>query len=138
MKTVAIAALMATALAGCAHAREEAPPKLTAKQAERLDKALKGKVAGKPEACVSMIPGGSRLETISDDVLIYTVNRNLVYRNDLSGTCNGISRGDTLVLKPTGSQYCRGDIAHVADLSIGMRSGSCALGDFVPYRTPGK
>lgn len=135
MKIFAFAAVMLLAVTGCT-AAEEPPAKLTDKQAKTLAKALDGKVPGAPVACVSMMSGTSRLETLSDDVLLYRVNKNLVYRNDLSGTCNGISRGDVLVLKPTNNQYCRGDIARVANLSAGMQTGGCALGDFVPYRTP--
>jgi hypothetical protein len=43
-----------------------------------------------------------------------------------------------MVLKPTVDQYCRGDIVRSVDLSTGMQAGSCGLGSFVPYRTPGQ
>ncbi|MET0239815.1 MAG: hypothetical protein ABW184_07950 [Sphingobium sp.] len=122
------------ALGGCA-AVEDRPAQLTPKQAAEIDKALDGKVAGKPVTCVSRVIGQDGLRAASDDVLLYKVNRNLTYRNDLMGACNGISRGDTLVLQPTNDQYCRGDIAFVVDLNSGMRGPSCVLGDFVPYRT---
>lgn len=108
------------------------------RQARALAKALEGKVPGKPQACVTMNLGSEGPHAVTDSVLIYRVNRDLVYRNDLSNACTGISRGQTLLLKPTNNQYCRGDIAHSVDLTIGMNTGSCALGDFVPYRTPGK
>ena len=69
---------------------------------------------------------------ISDDLLLYKAGRT-VYVNRVLGRCSGLSFGRTLVTTVWGSQICRGDIARVADLSSGMLTGSCALGDFVPY-----
>ena len=62
----------------------------------------------------------------------------VIYRNDLIGSCSGLARGDTMIIKTWGSQYCRGDMVTSADLTTGMVTGSCALGDFTPYRSPGK
>ena len=81
---------------------------------------------------------GASLTAISESVLLYRVSGRLIYRNDLIGGCTGLGRGDTLIIKPTGSQYCRGDIARSADLAIGSITGGCALGSFTPYRTPGR
>ncbi|MET0363808.1 MAG: hypothetical protein ABW169_04075 [Sphingobium sp.] len=138
MLKTAITLLAAIAVSGAALAAGDAP-RLSDKQAKALAKALDGKQPGKPVSCVPMNLSSSGGPTaISDEILIYRVNRNLVYRNDLNGRCSGISSGSTLVLQPTTGQYCRNDIAHVVDLTTGMRGPSCALGDFVPYRTPGK
>ncbi|HKY81869.1 MAG TPA: hypothetical protein VJM09_10420 [Sphingobium sp.] len=123
-------------VAGCAAGGDE-PPRLTEKQAARLEATLAGKVAGDPVSCVSRYPQ-SDLRVISDGVLLYRVSSRLIYRNDLIGSCNGLSRGDTLVVSTFGSQYCRGDMAKSADLVSGMITGACALGSFTPYRTPGR
>ena len=122
-------------LAACTGGGE--PPRLTEKQAARLEAALEGKVAGEPLSCVSRYPAAS-LTAISESVLLYRVSGRLVYRNDLIGSCAGLSRGDTLIIKPTGlsSQYCRGDLVRSADLTTGSVTGGCALGSFTPYRTP--
>ncbi|HWV12941.1 MAG TPA: hypothetical protein VN110_06560 [Sphingobium sp.] len=122
-------------LAACADGNE--PARLTEKQAVRLEEALNGKVAGEPVSCVSRYPGAS-LTAISESVLLYRVSGRLIYRNDLNGSCTGLGRGDTLVIKPTGagSQYCRGDIVRSADLVTGSITGGCALGSFTPYRAP--
>lgn len=120
-------------LAGCAGAYEPRP--LTEKQTSELDKALAGKVAGERVSCINRFPQSS-LKVISDNVLLYRVSSKLTYRNDLIGSCSGLTRGDTLVTRSHTSQLCRGDIANVVDLPAGMLTGSCALGDFVPYRTP--
>ena len=122
-------------LAACAGGSE--PPRLTEKQAARLEAALEGKVAGEPVSCVSRYPGAS-LTAVSESVLLYRVSGRLIYRNDLIGSCTGLGRGDTLIIKPTGSQSCRGDIARSADLVTGSVTGGCALGSFTPYRTPGR
>lgn len=113
------------------------PPRLTDRQAGELEKALAGKVAGEKVSCVNRQPQ-SNLTAISGNVLLYRVSGRLVYRNDLIGSCTGLARGDTLIIKTWGSQYCRGDMATSADLTSGMVTGSCALGDFTPYRSPGK
>lgn len=120
---------------GCAGGYQAQP--LTQKQTVRLEKELAGKVAGEPTACINRLPQ-SDLRVISDSVLLYRVSSRLIYRNDVIGRCTGLQRGDTLITQSYSSQICRGDIARVADLSVGTVTGSCALGDFIPYRTPSK
>lgn len=136
MRSILIA--LPVLLAACATAgmAEDKPPQLTEKQQAALDRALEGKVAGEPQSCISLIQRAD-LQVISDDLLLYKAGRT-VYVNRVLGSCNGLSFGRTLVTNVWGSQICRGDIARVADLSAGMLTGSCALGDFVPYRTPDK
>lgn len=125
----------AAMLVSCAGTYEPRP--LTQKQMSALEKALEGKVPGEKIACISQLPR-TEMRVISDSVLLYRVNSRLVYRNDLIGSCIGLSRGDTLITQTFGSQICRGDIARVANLQTGMQSGGCALGDFMPYRKPGR
>lgn len=129
-------ALALASLAACTTA--PAPQAaLTPKEARQLAAALEGKVPGKPVSCVSTFRS-SNLRAIGERTLVYRVNRNLTYRNDLVGACRGLRYGDTLVMRVYGSQYCRGDIAHSIDLNNGMLTGVCSLGDFVPYTTPDK
>jgi hypothetical protein len=138
MNKISLATLAIIGMTGCAMAARDQGPRLSEREAKELAAALKDKVPGKPVSCVSRVLGSDGLRAISDTVLVYKVNRNLVYRNDLNGSCSGISRGNTMVLKPTVDQYCRGDIVRSVDLSTGMQAGSCGLGSFVPYRTPGQ
>ncbi|MET0248680.1 MAG: hypothetical protein ABW164_03005 [Sphingobium sp.] len=119
-------------LAGCAGAYQPAP--LSEKQAVRLEKALDGRVAGEKVNCISQ-SSRADLTVISDNVLLYRAG-GIIYRNDLIGSCSGLTRGDTLITRSFGSQLCRGDIARTANLSIGFQTGTCALGDFTPYRRP--
>ncbi|QGP79438.1 hypothetical protein [Sphingobium sp. CAP-1] len=120
-------------LAGCTGSYEPRP--LTDKQAAELDKALAGKVAGEKVSCINREPQ-TNLTVISNNVLLYRVSRKLVYRNDLIGSCSGLTHGDTMIVRSFGSQLCRGDFTTTANLQAGITTGACALGDFTPYRTP--
>lgn len=126
---------MALPLAACAGSYEPAP--LTEKQMSKLEKELAGKEQGEKTSCISRFPS-SAMRVISDNVLIYRVSAKLVYRNDLIGSCTGLSRGDALVIRTFNSQYCRGDIAQAVDMTTKIPGSSCALGDFTAYRTPPK
>lgn len=125
--------MAAMLLAGCVGNQEPRP--LTPKQTAELDKALAGKVAGEKVSCINREPQ-SNLTVISNNVLLYKVSRKLVYKNELIGSCNGLTYGDTMIVRSFGSQLCRGDFTSSANLMTGMITGSCALGDFTPYRTP--
>ena len=124
------------ALAACTATADE-PPQFTEKQAQKLEKQLAGKTPGKPVSCISAFPR-TEMIAINDRVVLYKVSNKLVYKNELLGSCSGLKYGDALVLTLHSSQYCRGDIAHTVDLPAGIHSGSCALGDFIPYRAEPK
>ncbi|MDR7155284.1 hypothetical protein J2W40_002106 [Sphingobium xenophagum] len=113
------------------------PTPLTEKQAAKLEKALEGKVAGEKIACINR-ERHTNLTVISNNVLLYRVNKRLIYKTELIGSCNGLTYGDTMIVRSFGSQLCRGDMTMTANLLTGMASGACALGDFTPYRTPDK
>lgn len=140
-RLICAAALMTAAVplvASCAPAGSADPgaAALTPKQAERLDKQLAGKVPGKPEKC---LPNFRATDTIrvSDDILLYRSGRNLVYRNDLKGSCPGLARdSDIMVVRQFGSSTCAGDFFHLVDRSSGIRGPTCVFGEFVPYRKP--
>jgi hypothetical protein len=128
------AALFTLAACGAYHApRSEAAP-LTPKQLQLAERQLGGKVAGAAQQC---LPNSQRLEVVrvSDDMLIYRSSKNLVYRNDLRGTCRGLARdSDIMVVRQFGQSTCAGDFFHLVDRSSGIRGASCVFGEFVPYR----
>ena len=66
------------------------PQPLTDKQTADLDKALAGKVAGEKMSCINREPQ-TNLTVISNNVVLYKVSRKLVYKNELIGSCNGLT-----------------------------------------------
>ena len=106
-----------------------------AKEDARLEKALAGKVAGKPVSCIRL-RDAQGTESFDNDkgTILFKVSRKLVYRTDTNGGCHYIGNTNALITHSfTGGQLCRGDIATSADLTAGFSSGSCAMNDFVPY-----
>ncbi|MGV1684100.1 hypothetical protein [Sphingopyxis sp. NJF-3] len=133
LMTATMPIVASCAPAGSAEAGAEA---LTPKQAETLDKQLAGKVAGAPEKCLPSFRTNDAIR-VSDTILLYRSGGNLVYRNDLKGSCPGLARdSDIMVIKQYGSQICNGDFFHLVDRSSGIRGPTCVFGDFVPYRKP--
>ena len=98
------------------------------------EKLLAGKVAGKPQDCIDTRWTRPQL-TAYDGKLIYRVSRKLVYVTDTGGGCEAVARGDTIVTRQFQTRLCRGDIAQTVNLPARIPSGSCAMGQFVPYRS---
>ncbi|MFC4293327.1 hypothetical protein ACFOWX_12960 [Sphingorhabdus arenilitoris] len=130
-----IAPLAAVALASCSAANvDSTPAPLTVKQSERLDKALAGKVAGKPQTCLT---DGARLnmERISDDILLYRAGRGLVYKTQLDYACRGLGdEDDIMVIRTFAGNYCKGDTFQMVDRFSNIPGPICRFGAFVPYR----
>lgn len=126
-------ALPFLAATGCASLENsQARLQVQAREASRLEATLAGFSAGKPVSCLPNrdIRGP---EAYGDTTLLFRVNRNLIYRTETHGTCRGVARGDALITRQFSSQLCSGDLAYSTDLRTGFQSGTCALGDFVPY-----
>jgi hypothetical protein len=120
-------------LNGCAIDPQYTERRAAAYTAE-LGKELEGKVAGKPQSCINLRDAYST-QQVGDKTILYKVNRKLVYRNDPQGGCTALGRDRALVTRLFSSQLCRGDIVTPTDFTTGFSGGSCALGDFVPYRS---
>ncbi len=132
--SILTSALALTACAPADYSAGDRAPQLTEKQQAKLDKKLAGRVPGEPVSCIWQARN-LNYTAISDDVLIYE-RGNTVYVNQPYGGCNG-AEDYALVTRNTTSRLCSGQIAHVADLQLGMNVGSCALGKFTPYRKTG-
>ena len=130
-----IVALGAFAVTSCvAEGPASSPKPLTEKQAKKLDKALKGKVAGEPVNCIPNFPN-SGFTRISDDILLYRHSGRLVYQNRLRSTCPGLARNDDIIVtRVFGGRYCKGDLITLVDRTSGFPGPSCTLGQFTPYR----
>lgn len=127
-----IFATAAVGLAACATAMNE-PAERSAKSQATYDRMLAGKTRGRAEKCLPL-QRSNDMVVIDDDTILYRDGRT-TYVNKPLGGCNLLGRGSyALVTRSQGSQLCQGDIGTVTDMTSGTTVGSCALGDFVPYR----
>lgn len=121
-------------MAGCANTPpSESQLRAQARDAAKLDEALAGYTPGKPVPCVDNreLRGP---EAYGETTLIFRASRKLIWRTETSGSCDDVKRGDALVTRQYGSRLCKGDIARTANLQSGFSTGSCVIGEFVPYR----
>jgi hypothetical protein len=127
-----IFATAAVGLTACATGISQ-PEQRTAAAQATYDRLTAGKSPGPAAKCLPL-QRSNDMVVIDDDTILYRDGRT-TYVNKPLGSCNLLSRGSyALVTRSQGSQLCRGDIATVTDVTTGTTVGSCALGDFVPYR----
>ena len=125
-------AAAATSLVAC-ETTDSQPEQRSAAAQATYDRLLAGKTPGRAAKCLPLMRSNDMV-VIDDDTILYRDGRT-TYVNQPLGSCNLLGRGSyALVTRSSGSQLCRGDIANVVDASTGMTVGSCALGDFVPYK----
>ena len=120
----------AALLIGAAGASAQAPDgtPLTPKVA----KALAGRIAGKPQSCISLRDARSS-QIVDETAIIYEISRKRWMVNFPAGGCASLRPNRALVTVTPSTQQCRGDIARVIDPPAPIEYGSCGLGDFVPY-----
>ncbi len=121
-------------VAGCANTPpSESQLRAQARDAAKLEEALAGYTPGKPVPCVENreLRGP---EAYGETTLLFRASRKLIWRTETSGSCDDVKRGDALVTRQYGSRLCKGDIARTANLTSGFSTGSCVIGEFVPYR----
>lgn len=137
-KAIIVIPFASLLLCGTVSASSEAREARWAKEDARLEKALAGKTAGQPVSCIRLRDTrGTESFDNDKNTILFKVSRKLVYRTDTNGSCKRVgSGGDALITRSfTGDQLCRGDIAQSASLTThGFPTGSCAMGEFVPYR----
>ncbi len=125
--------LMAAAVSASAGG---APPDGAGVQATddaKLAKRLDGLSAGKPVACIPV----QNIQDIQlyNGTAVYMQGSSRIWTNQTLGGCDN-RRDDIIVSRTSGGSYCRGDIIQLRSRSSGFFTGSCALGDFVPYSRP--
>ena len=125
MMTMAMAMAVAMAALGLAAAPAMAEDK---KMNESLDL-----VAGPPEQCLSLIRI-DRSEVIDDRNIIFHMQNDDLYRNQLPYRCPGLALHDTFMYRTSLNQLCHLDIITVMDsIGFGLSPGaSCGLGHFYP------
>ncbi|VXC59629.1 hypothetical protein [Sphingomonas sp. 8AM] len=130
MTFAAAAALGAAAVVAAPVQKTDRPDK----NRVAYEKLLAGKTAGKPQDCIDTRFTRPQL-TAYNGKLLYRVSGKLVYVTDTGGGCEAVSRGDVIITRQYQTRLCRGDIAQTMNLQANIPSGSCAMGQFVPYRS---
>lgn len=92
---------------------------------------LAGLTAGAAQRCVPTQQIGA-MRIAGPGVILYGSGRT-IWLNRLASPCPGMSRMNSLIVEPFGSQYCRGDRVRTLDPVSRIPSPVCQLGDFVPY-----
>jgi hypothetical protein len=103
-----------------------------ARPGDALSSVTAGRVAGKPQSCISS-QTSEGLRAIDSATLAYG-SGSTIYLNRLGYNCPGLRELTTIITEVHGGQYCRGD--HIRTLESGsvIPGPSCNLGDWVPYR----
>ena len=126
--SLAAIGLLGTAVIAASPAQEER----AAKEAAALEKAIAGKVAGKPVSCISL-RDIDRSQNIGENAIIYRISTNRFYVNKPRGGCSGLRDGRALITRSPTDRLCSGDVARVVDLTLGFEGPACILGEFIPY-----
>lgn len=135
MRSLSLLLIGAALTGACTTAPRETA--LNAQAEARLTQLLAGRAAGPAQTCLSNYRADDMIR-VSDDTVLFRDGSTL-FRNDFDGLgCNNLGSGFySMVTKTSGSGLCRGDIVQIVDLSSGSTVGSCAFGDWVPYRRLG-
>ncbi|SFP89918.1 hypothetical protein [Sphingomonas rubra] len=130
-----LAPLAAGILAACAPtvAETRSAEERQARDRAKVSRALAGLTPGQAQNCLSGIDRRTaRVQTIGG-TLLFRVNRNRVFRNDMNGSCATSAIDPIFVTQTPTTALCRGDIAQLIDRASRFPIGACSYGDFVPY-----
>jgi hypothetical protein len=134
MKIIALS-LAALTLGACtATADSQSAQSSSARAETEFAEAVRGRVAGRPQACVQLREIGGNRSAGEDAIIFEGRSRNLIYVNRPRPGCPELRMNRALLTRAFSTQLCSGDIATVFDPVSGIQYGSCGLGDFVPYR----
>lgn len=97
--------------------------------------ALQGKAVGKPVDCITTTEIRDT-EVVGDRVILFHMNNDRVYRNDLPYACPGLRQDQPFRYKVHTNRLCNIDIITPFDATTGISFGSCGLGQFTPYELP--
>jgi len=112
-----------------------APAKERQTGEQQLAELLKGRVAGKPTMCISLI--NTRNTTVIDRTAIVYDDGSTYYVNRPKYP-ESLDSDQILVTKTWGDQLCRLDTVQLRDRGTRMYDGFVGLEDFVPYTRPPK
>ncbi|AQR74233.1 hypothetical protein [Sphingomonas sp. LM7] len=123
--------LGALALAGCT-ANAELQASRQAEAAADLAKALDGRVAGKPQNCLSSPNSTNGPQIIDAKTILYRDGKR-VWRNELAAECPSLDQDSILVVEMNGSQICKNDLFRPVDRGSRIPGAYCRFGEFTPY-----
>lgn len=108
-----------------------------AKAQAALAHELAGLTPGAPQTCLDTFVTRDASTTSFGDTLVYRTSGATRYVTRTTG-CTGIGgSGDNILITTVPETHiCRGDIARTVDRVSRFETGSCAFGEFVPYRKP--
>ena len=98
----------------------------------QLARALEGRIAGEPVACVHLSRVRS-VRVIDRTALLYDMG-GILYVNRPRAGASSLDRSDTIVSRPFGTRLCSNDTLQMIEPYSRIQSGIVFLGDFVPYR----
>jgi hypothetical protein len=103
----------------------------------RLAQSLDGRVAGEPVDCLNLRDiKSSRI--INRTAILYETRGGTIYLNRPDAGRESLSDWDVLVTRTHMNRLCSIDVVDLYDSGASMRTGSVFLGQFVPYRKPGR
>lgn len=119
--------VLVLALAGTASADQRHPDLAEV----ALQKTLNGLTPGTPQRCL-VRERFSEVRAVPNGVL-YVGGQTRKYLNRVVGACPGLARGDLVIVRSLHGEPCEGDQVLTREKLNGRLSGSCTLGNFVPY-----
>lgn len=101
---------------------------------QKLAKLLEGRVAGKPQDCISLHSVSSS-QVIDKTAIVYRIGSTYWVNRPRSGA-NSLSDDDVLVTRLSSDRLCSIDTVQLHDRTSQFYRGFVALGKFVPYPRP--
>jgi len=123
---------------GCAHSSQpnanSGADFQAAKDESDLAEALANRTPEAPLDCVDQRDLSVHKSFGRGAILFGNRKDTVVYLNRPPAGCPGLNVATTIETKTPGTRLCRGDLVTVADPASHVEYGSCALGQFTPYR----
>jgi hypothetical protein len=103
----------------------------------RIAKSLDGRLAGEPVDCVNLRDIKSST-VIDGTAILYETRGGTIYLNRPDSGREALDDWDVLVTRTHMNRLCSIDVVHLYDSGGQMWNGSVLLGQFIPYRKPGR
>lgn len=111
-----------------------APPPATLR-APRLVAELNGRMAGKPQRCVSVRPGVEFSTSDENPHLLLYDDGKTIWASNLAPGCGFGPSESVIPAGESASFYCKGDFVKAGSrMSVSPFGARCVLGNFTPYR----